>query len=404
MKFLDFEIKDNSLLTEEVVKNWENVFTSNNGTVTDVATTGDKLFYIQDKAIGDNWVLAWVLSNGNLYQFGPVTKPFLLDETADTFMARYGIKIEKIDEAVDNANNKVEEPVEDHSHDNEDKEKSPEVAEDHSHDNEAKGDAPVEDHSHDNEQKASDSAEDHSHDNEDKEKEGEAPKADTPSEEEHKTEEKPEETKEEEKKEEVDDKHPDIKDTDDGIKEVVKDAVVDNPTGDNVLPAVPEKEKVVTDETGNNVYENPSVENPTVPGVSYPKLHGVEITKAFGQELDDSEEGKTTRMVVDHFVKELEDEEYKEYLNGNLRVYSLIASASKKLTGEEAETFLTVLENYFVSPEKHFIEFGDKVEIPGMVGLSKLNKLAEEVIAKYLQNLANGLAKDVEVKIDVVAE
>ena len=401
MKFLDFEIKDNALLTEEVVKNWENVFTSNNGTVTDVATTGDKLFYIQDKAIGDNWVLAWVLSNGNLYQFGPVTKPFLLDETADTFMARYGIKIEKIDEAVDKANNKAEEPAEDHSHDNEDKEKAGE-AEDHSHDNEAKGDAPVEDHSHDNEDKASD-VEDHSHDNEDKEKEGEAPKADTPSEEEHKAEEKPEETKEEEKKEEVVDNRPDIKDTDDVIKEVVKDTVVDNPEADKLLPAVPEKEKVVTDETGVNVYENPSVENPTVPGVSYPKLHGVEITKAFGQDLDDSEEGKATRMVVDHFVKELEDEEYKEYLDGNLRVYTLIACASKKLPEEEAETFVTVLENYFVSPEKHFMEFGDKVDIPGMVGLSKLNKLAEEVIAKYLQKLASELSNKEEEK-EVAAE
>ena len=98
LKFLGYEVNENELLNQEIIESWERVFNENSGTVTPVETTGDKLFYFKDAALDDNWVLGWVLdADKNLFQFGPVTKPFALVPDSKTFRERFGIKIEKIE-------------------------------------------------------------------------------------------------------------------------------------------------------------------------------------------------------------------------------------------------------------------------------------------------------------------
>ena len=98
LKFLGYEVNEGEFLTQEIIDTWERVFNENNGTVTPVESTGDNLFYFKDTALGDNWVLGWVLdSNKNLFQFGPVTKAFALIPEAKTFRERFGIKIDKIE-------------------------------------------------------------------------------------------------------------------------------------------------------------------------------------------------------------------------------------------------------------------------------------------------------------------
>ena len=98
LKFLGYEVNENELLNQEIIESWERVFNENSGTVTPVETTGDKLFYFKDVALDDNWVLGWVLdADKNLFQFGPVTKPFALVPDSKTFRERFGIKIEKIE-------------------------------------------------------------------------------------------------------------------------------------------------------------------------------------------------------------------------------------------------------------------------------------------------------------------
>lgn len=98
LKFLGYEVNENELLNQEIIESWEKVFNENSGTVTPVETTGDKLFYFKDAALDDNWVLGWVLdADKNLFQFGPVTKPFALVPDSKTFRERFGIKIEKIE-------------------------------------------------------------------------------------------------------------------------------------------------------------------------------------------------------------------------------------------------------------------------------------------------------------------
>ena len=101
LKFLGYEVNETEFLNEEIISSWEKVYNENNGTVTPVQTTGDTLFYFKDSALGDNWVLGWVLdADKNLFQFGPVTKAFALIPEANTFRERFGIKIEKIEKPV----------------------------------------------------------------------------------------------------------------------------------------------------------------------------------------------------------------------------------------------------------------------------------------------------------------
>ena len=101
LRFLGYEVNENELLTQEIIVTWEQVFKENNGTITPVESTGDNLFYFKDSALGENWVLGWVLdAEKNLFQFGPVTKPFPLIANASTFRERFGIKIEKIEKPV----------------------------------------------------------------------------------------------------------------------------------------------------------------------------------------------------------------------------------------------------------------------------------------------------------------
>ena len=101
LRFLGYEVNENELLTQEIIDTWEQVFKENNGTITPVESTGDNLFYFKDSALGENWVLGWVLdAEKNLFQFGPVTKPFPLVANASTFRERFGIKIEKIEKPV----------------------------------------------------------------------------------------------------------------------------------------------------------------------------------------------------------------------------------------------------------------------------------------------------------------
>lgn len=101
LKFLGYEVNETEFLNEEIISSWEKVYNENNGTVTPVQTTGDTLFYFKDSALGDNWVLGWVLdADKNLFQFGPVTKAFALVPEANTFRERFGIKIEKIEKPV----------------------------------------------------------------------------------------------------------------------------------------------------------------------------------------------------------------------------------------------------------------------------------------------------------------
>ena len=101
LRFLGYVVNENELLTQEIIDTWEQVFKENNGTITPVESTGDNLFYFKDSALGENWVLGWVLdAEKNLFQFGPVTKPFPLVANASTFRERFGIKIEKIEKPV----------------------------------------------------------------------------------------------------------------------------------------------------------------------------------------------------------------------------------------------------------------------------------------------------------------
>lgn len=101
LKFLGYEVNETEFLNEEIISSWENVYNENNGTVTPVQSTGDTLFYFKDSALGENWVLGWVLdADKNLFQFGPVTKAFALVPEANTFRERFGIKIEKIEKPV----------------------------------------------------------------------------------------------------------------------------------------------------------------------------------------------------------------------------------------------------------------------------------------------------------------
>lgn len=413
MKFLDYEFNANDLITEDLVQNWETVFKENEGTVTLIPDTNDKLFYIRDKALNENWTIAWVITgDGNLYQFGPVTKPFILNQDAKTFNERFGIKIEKIDKVVDDVNNgaEPEKPVVDEAPNKEEEPtKVDEVP------SEEKPEEPKEEEKVDEKPV------------EEAPKDEEPKKEDTPSE-------APEDKKEEETKEEKEEpkviedskafpesdfytfegvdyvinsvekteggkvrvSYKDMQtgeikviveytgsvsvaDMNEGTKEIVNDKPVE------ALPEVPSDEIIKKDEAGNSAYVNPEPvkSDPN----SFPKLHGVQITKAFGQELDDSEKGKVARKSVEYLISELEDEDFDEVLNGEIRVYSLISSAAKKLSDTEGEVFLTVLTNYFVSPSKNFIEFGDTVEIEGEIGLKKLARLAEEATAKYLNSL-----------------
>lgn len=101
LKFLGYEVNETEFLNEEIISSWEKVYNENNGTVTPVQSTGDTLFYFKDSALGENWVLGWVLdADKNLFQFGPVTKAFALVPEANTFRERFGIKIEKIEKPV----------------------------------------------------------------------------------------------------------------------------------------------------------------------------------------------------------------------------------------------------------------------------------------------------------------
>ena len=416
MKFLDYEFNANDLITEDLVQNWETVFKENEGTVTLIPDTNDKLFYIRDKALNENWTIAWVITgDGNLYQFGPVTKPFILNQDAKTFNERFGIKIEKIDKVVDDVNNgtEPEKPVVDEAPTKEEEPaKVDEVPADEKPEepkvDEKVDEAPVEEAPKDEEPK----------------------KEDTPSESpEDEKEEKPKEEEKEEPKV-IEDSKPfpesdfytfegvdyvinSVEKTEGGkvrvsykdmqtgeIKLIVEYVGGDNPTDWNrgtkeivndkpaeALPEVPSDEIIKKDEDGNSAYVNPEPVK-TDPN-SFPKLHGVQIFKAFGQELDDSDKGKVARKSVEYLIAELEDEDFDEVLNGEIRVYSLISSAAKRLSEEEGEmtVFLTILSNYFVSPNKNFIEFGDRVEIEGEVGLKKLARLAEEATAKFLNSL-----------------
>lgn len=414
MKFLDYEFNANDLITEELVQNWETVFKENEGTVTLIPDTNDKLIYIRDKALNENWTIAWVITgDGNLYQFGPVTKPFILNQDAKTFNERFGIKIEKIDKVVDDVNNgtEPEKPVVDEAPTKEEEPtKVEEVPADEKPEepkvDEKVDEAPVEEAPKDEELK----------------------KEDTPSESpEDEKEEKPKEEEKEEPKVIEDSKafpesdfytfegvdyvidlvekgeggktRVSYKDMQTGeIKLIVEYIGGDNPADWNrgtkeivndkpaeALPEVPSDEIIKKDEAGNSAYVTPEPvkSDPN----SFPKLHGVQIFKAFGQELDDSEKGKVARKSVEYLIAQLEDEDFDEVLNGEIRVYSLISSASKKLSDSELEVFLTVLSNYFVSPSKNFIEFGDTVEIEGEIGLKKLARLAEEATAKFLNSL-----------------
>lgn len=302
MKFLNFEVNHNDLFTEDLLRNWEETFQNNEGTITEAENSGDKLFYIRDKALNNNWRIGWVLTaDGSLLQMGVSYKLFKISNDANSVKERFYLNL-------------VEEKVED-----------------------KKEDVPVE------EDKKEDTAVD------------EKP-ADTPSDTEGNKEEKPsEDVKEEEKKEEE-------------KVDVPEDHSDDNKNKEEA--PVDEKEDVVAEE-------------------EFPVLHGVKIKEIHGEKKDGVVEVITDKGKIKELVEEfdvVEESEPEEYLDGKLRLYTLVDAEEQESPTDGRKEVVTVLENFFVHTLDNYIEFVNRTEIPGKIGLRRLNALVKESVDNYIKN------------------
>lgn len=298
MKFLNFEVNHNDLFTEDLLRNWEETFSNNEGTITEAENSGDKLFYIRDKALNNNWRIGWVLTaDGTLLQMGVSYKLFKISNDANSIKERFYLNL-------------VEDKVED-----------------------KKEDAPVE------EDKKEDTAVD------------EKP-ADTPSDTEGNKEEKPsEDVKEEEKKEEE--------------KVDVPEDKPEDHSDDNK-----NKEDVVAEE-------------------EFPVLHGVKIKEFHGEKKDGVAEVITDKDKIKELLEEfdvVEESEPEEYLDGKLRLYTLVDAEEQESPTDGRKEVVTVLENFFVHTLDNYIEFINRTEIPGKIGLRRLNALVKESVDNYIKN------------------
>lgn len=285
MKFLNFEVNHNDLFTEDLLRNWEETFQNNEGTITEAENSGDKLFYIRDKALNNNWRIGWVLTaDGTLLQMGVSYKLFKISNDANSVKERFYLNL-----------------VED-----------------------KKEDVAV----------------------------GEEPKKDTPSDTEGKEEEKPsEDVKEEEKKEEEKVDTPEDK---------PEDHSDDNKN----------KEDVVAEE-------------------EFPVLHGVKIKEFHGEKKDGvaeviSDKGKIKELLEEFDV--VEESEPEEYLDGKLRLYTLVDAVEQESPTDGKKEVATVIVNFFVHTQDNYIEFVNRIEIPTKIGLRRLNALVKESVDNYIKN------------------
>ena len=293
MKFLNFKVNHNDLFTEDLLRNWEETFQNNEGTITEAENSGDKLFYIRDKALNNNWRIGWVLTaDGTLLQMGVSYKLFKISDDANSVKERFYLNL-----------------VED-----------------------KKEDVAVE----------------------------EEPKKDTPSDTEGKEEEKPsEDVKEEEKKEE---------EKVDVPEEKPEDHSDDNKNKEEA--PVDEKEDVVAEE-------------------EFPVLHGVKIKEFHGEKKDGVAEVITDKGKIKELVEEfdvVEESEPEEYLDGKLRLYTLVDAVEQESPTDGKKEVVTVLENFFVHTLDNYIEFVNRTEIPGKIGLRRLNALVKESVDNYIKN------------------
>lgn len=306
MKFLNFEVNHNDLFTEDLLRNWEETFQNNEGTITEAENSGDKLFYIRDKALNNNWRIGWVLTaDGTLLQMGVSYKLFKISNDANSVKERFYLNL-------------VEEKVED-----------------------KKEDAPVE------EDKKEDTAVD------------EKP-ADTPSDTEGNKEEKPsEDVKEEEKKEEE--------------KVDIPEDKPEDHSDDNK-----NKEEAPVDENKDVVAEE-----------EFPVLHGVKIKEFHGEKKDGVAEVITDKGKIKELVEEfdvVEESEPEEYLDGKLRLYTLVDAEEQESPTDGKKEVATVIVNFFVHTQDNYIEFVNRIEIPTKIGLRRLNALVKESVDNYIKN------------------
>lgn len=284
MKFLNFEVNHNDLFTEDLLRNWEETFQNNEGTITEAENSGDKLFYIRDKALNNNWRIGWVLTaDGTLLQMGVSDKLFKISNDANSVKERFYLNL-----------------VED-----------------------KKEDGAITDE----------------------------PTKDTPSTTEENKEEKPsEDVKEEEKKEE---------EKVDEVEDKKEDTPVDE-----------KKEDVVTEE-------------------EFPTLHGVKIKEFHEEKKDGVAEVITDKDKIKELIEEfdvVEESEPEEYLDGKLRLYTLVDAEEQESPTDGRKEVVTVLENFFVHTLDNYIEFVNRTEIPGKIGLRRLNALVKESVENYIKN------------------
>ena len=287
MKFLNFEVNHNDLFTEDLLRNWEETFQNNEGTITEAENSGDKLFYIRDKALNNNWRIGWVLSaDGTLLQMGVSYKLFKISNDANSVKERFYLNL--VGDTQDDP--AVEEPTKD----------TPSNAED------------------------------------------------------VKEEEKPsEDVKEEEKKEEEKVDTPEDKKEDAPVDEVVD-----------------EKEDVVAEE-------------------EFPVLHGVKIKEFHGEKKDGVAEVITDKDKVKELLEEfdvVEESEPEEYLDGKLRLYTLVDAVEQESPTDGKKEVATVIVNFFVHTQDNYIEFVNRIEIPTKIGLRRLNALVKESVDNYIKN------------------
>ena len=287
MKFLNFEVNHNDLFTEDLLRNWEETFQNNEGTITEAENSGDKLFYIRDKALNNNWRIGWVLTaDGTLLQMGVSNKLFKISDDANSVKERFYLNL--VGDTQDDP--AVEEPTKD----------TPSNAED------------------------------------------------------VKEEEKPsEDVKEEEKKKEEKVDTPEDKKEDAPVDEVVD-----------------EKEDVVAEE-------------------EFPVLHGVKIKEFHGEKKDGVAEVITDKDKVKELLEEfdvVEESEPEEYLDGKLRLYTLVDAVEQESPTDGKKEVATVIVNFFVHTQDNYIEFVNRIEIPTKIGLRRLNALVKESVDNYIKN------------------
>lgn len=285
MKFLNFEVNHNDLFTEDLLRNWEETFQNNEGTITEVENSGDKLFYIRDKALNNNWRIGWVLTaDGTLLQMGVSYKLFKISNDANSVKERFYLNL--VGDTQDDP--AVEEPTKD----------TPSNVEDV--------------------------------------KEEEKPSEDV----------KEEEKKEEEKVDTPEDKPEDHSD--------------DNKN----------KEDVVAEE-------------------EFPVLHGVKIKEFHGEKKDGVAEVITDKDKIKELLEEfdvVEESEPEEYLDGKLRLYTLVDAVEQESPTDGKKEVATVIVNFFVHTQDNYIEFVNRIEIPTKIGLRRLNALVKESVDNYIKN------------------